>query len=188
MLTGAQKNGAWTTGRVAALCHVSPRVAAGWIDSGQLVGHRLTDGGARRVHAEDLEAFLLAKGFRRELETLRGVALPADRTVVLLGLPLAQCEQLDELMPAGTVLRVARCEAEAGALVERHAAAAVVLGPGLGRAGACAVASWLASLPAPRPALLVVAPDDGGAGWPVPQVAGLEALAGALAKAGEDSP
>lgn len=49
---------ALTTGKVAAICQVSPRMVAKWIDSGRLKGYKLPGSQDRRVLVEDLREFM----------------------------------------------------------------------------------------------------------------------------------
>lgn len=52
----------FSTGQVAALCHVSPRTASKWIDSGRLPGYRIPGSTDRRVTRDALVAFLTLHG------------------------------------------------------------------------------------------------------------------------------
>jgi hypothetical protein len=58
-----------TVGRCAILLHVSHRSVAKWIDGGLLPGYTLPASKDRRVHAADLEVFMLAQGMFREVAT-----------------------------------------------------------------------------------------------------------------------
>lgn len=59
----------FSSGEIARICHVSPRSAHKWIDSGALKGYRLPGSRDRRVAREELLAFLRKHEipFNREL-------------------------------------------------------------------------------------------------------------------------
>ena len=52
----------FTTGQIARVCHVAPRTATKWIDSGVLKGYRLPGSRDRRVTRADLLRFLTEHG------------------------------------------------------------------------------------------------------------------------------
>jgi excisionase family DNA binding protein len=52
-----------TSGQVATICGVAARTAGKWIDSGKLKGYRIPGSQDRRVHLDDLKAFMAAQGW-----------------------------------------------------------------------------------------------------------------------------
>lgn len=57
-----RRNGVLTTGELAKVCHVAPRTAAKWIDSGRVRGFRLPGSADRRVSDAEAARFLRASG------------------------------------------------------------------------------------------------------------------------------
>ena len=66
----------YTTGEIADICDVAPRTAVGWIDAGLLKGYRIPGSKDRRVHHDDLVAFMRAHGFNESMIP----AAPAEAT------------------------------------------------------------------------------------------------------------
>lgn len=91
-----QQSGLYTTGDVARICHVAPRTAAKWADTGRLPGtYRIPGSNDRRIPAAALLAFL--RDNRMPLGELAGM----DRYVVLLATTDARLvEQVTALLPS----------------------------------------------------------------------------------------
>lgn len=60
----------FTIGQVAKLCHVAPRTATKWFDSGRLKGYRIPGSQDRRVPREYLIRFLKEHGMNHAVEQL----------------------------------------------------------------------------------------------------------------------
>lgn len=109
----------FTTGAVARLAGVAPRTVTKWTDSGRLPSYRIPTGkphGDRRIHRDDLLAFLHREGFPAWLiERVTGDA------VLEVGGTLLGVESVPSLLEAGVAL-------------QGRTLRALVLHAGLGRA------------------------------------------------------
>lgn len=85
----------YTTGQIAAIAGVSPRIAAGWIDKGKLKGYRIPDSQDRRVTHEEVIRFL------REHEMPIPVSLAYGGAILLVGGVRALADQLHAAANSG---------------------------------------------------------------------------------------
>lgn len=141
-----------TTGQVAHLCAVAPRTVSKWFDSGRLRGYRIPGSHDRRIPRAELVAFLREHGM---FDALRRVG-EGRRVLVVSNAGLAA--QLGPLV-AGVIASADLFLA--GAAVQQHAPAAVVLDGTMGRSAVVMACASLGALE-PSPAVVVLAPED----WP----------------------
>lgn len=144
-----RRDGVLTMGELAEACHVAPRTAHKWFDSGLIKGYRLPGSPDRRVPAAEALRFLRASG----------IPVPAwlqERRLLIVVAP-AELPWLPEL-PGWT----ARREADlfgAGCASALRRPDAVLFDFCCGRAGCVKAAAGLAALEAP-PLLACLACDD----------------------------
>lgn len=74
----------YTTGEVAAICHVAPRTVSKWFDSGKLKGYRIPGSQDRRIPREQLESFLRSNGFPTDFMDVQkhAVAITSDESIL----------------------------------------------------------------------------------------------------------
>lgn len=143
----------FTTGQIAKYCHVAPRTASGWIDSGLLKGYRVPGGKDRRVPRENLIRFMLDHGMPLgPLETPSIIVVSADAILT---------DQLRrELSAAGYEPRITTSLVGAGALVVTHHTVAIVVDYSIGIANALQCSRQMAAR-----GLTVIAVVPDGDGW-----------------------
>lgn len=159
----------YSTGQIARLINCNARTVGKWVDRGALPGARMPDGARarseRRIHHDDLLAFLLANGYHREAAILRGEAEPETVLLVGVAVPLVERTMVELAYLAdadATAPRLLRAETgfEAGRLFQAHRPRVVVLDmSAVGRAATHAIGDALA-LCDPRPAVVYLLPED----------------------------
>ncbi len=139
----------FSSGQVAKICHVAARTISKWIDAGRLHGYRIPGSQDRRVTRENLVRFL------RENDMPLPPELEDEPVTLGLGVPPLLCT----LGRFGAVIQTAF---DAGLWLGSHPLPVrVVIDPAaFGRAAALAIIAWLAAQ-TPRPAVVVLLPDDG---------------------------
>lgn len=174
----------FSTGQVARICMVAPRVAARWIDAGKLAGYRLPLSRDRRVLRADLVRFMRENGLpMARLEEVSPRAL-------LVGLEPHAAGQLTAALAAqeGWVTTLAATPAEAG-LAAAAGVALAVIDCAIGRREALDLAGFLRGLPEP-PRVVILANEDetdeaglaAAADHVYRKPANLEGVAGAFAR------
>jgi CheY-like chemotaxis protein len=146
----------FTTGQVARICKVAPRVVAKWFDAGRLHGYRVPGSQDRRIPRDHLIRFLKEHGM--PLGELEGEEL---FKVLVVGAEAEVCDRLRELLPEADDYRCepADCGFHAGLIAETFAPAAVVVDLAVGRREAVQLAAHVRRHPRYCRALLVALAD-----------------------------
>lgn len=152
-----RKNGVYSTGQVATICHVAARTVAHWCDTGLLPHYKIPGSKDRRVTRADLLRFLKKHGLPAD-----ALAVPARR-VLLVGCEPRVCAWLRDVLPEAEGYAVC-CAAggfEAGLLAGGAAADVVVIDLAIGRAEALQMAAAVRSRPEyERSRLIALACED----------------------------
>lgn len=146
------RGGYYTSGDVARITGVCPRVVNQWADAGRIRHHRLPGSGERRYQPADVRAFLAANG-------LPVPAWLAGRPL-LLAIASSPLPWLEGAAAGWDVLRVP-CLFAAGQVYEARRPRAVLLDPAVGRSTCATVAACL-SRADDAPVLLALSQDDAG--------------------------
>lgn len=175
----AKTQKAFAVGQIADLCLVARKTAQEWIDEGWLRGHSLPGSNERRVHRDDLVAFLKKFGNTRAIEAL-GEPTSETKTVLVVATEAHWFKAVEALFSdqADVSPIYAPLVIDVGWQCAKHVPAVVVVDFAVGRADAMMVGNWL-KRQWPEMSVAGLVPEDcGGRGMDVMKKYGYDELFG----------